>query len=267
MNKKDTKEGIKVKIPTQCNGNTSYSYFLKELKDKKYTKDYLLISLDNNSPSNCGLKFDDKTLILQCNSFAYSDLELYEESTLKIGDKVKIIDSVRVRYNTIGEIVSSNITAQGLIFYNLRFNEMLANFPNNPNIGTDCYLAKDLELIKEEPFILPANWYIKINKKNFESITKFRILKNRSDKSFNELSRYEFIDNQGFGYYDTGTLNVRNTELTLDQFIKYILKEPIKKETNLGKLGNMVDLEYIKNKLEKHYDKDDVKEIMKYIIE
>lgn len=97
----------------------------------------------------------------------------------------------------------------------------------------------DLELYEEE-FIIPEKWYVVPNKENVEIISKYR-----SDGKLNisllcgehAIMYPNFMNTDKLGYC-LHTDNITDeTEISFDQFRKYILKEDINiKESELDKL-------------------------------
>lgn len=137
-------------------------------------------------------------------------------SKFKIGDKVKIIGNTYSSINQIGDIgiILDTIIARSLI-------KVHSQIPLRSNDDNWAY-ESDIELYVEES-VLPEKWAIRQN----SQIINDWLTKNSSRSHiYRSLSGNDFVhfpDISGFHLLPT----VRNdyTEITLEQFKKYVLKE------------------------------------------
>lgn len=95
--------------------------------------------------------------------------------------------------------------------------------------------AYDAQFVVKEPeFVLPKEWCVKVTNENKDLINKLRKEKSRYCK---EPILYAYLTSSDFA----GTSFVWGTEITFEQFKKYVLKE----ETTI-EFGNKIDKEIIK---------------------
>lgn len=139
----------------------------------------------------------------------------------------------------VGEYVIASIgTVDYLVKYNGNNNKYevtshkwkcLANsnstWVNTNDLGSFTYLVRKAtkeELIKhmsmkEEEFVLPEKWYITVTNENKKVINDWKVKQYYNDNLFEHS--YLYVKNNGAGEYDF------STEITFEQFKKYVLKE------------------------------------------
>lgn len=90
--------------------------------------------------------------------------------------------------------------------------------------------AYDAQFIVKEPeFVLPEKWYIQRNSENFEILNKWENNKRGTIVAFNNNNNCSMFSDKD--YYYTKPENILGyTEITLEQFKKYVLKEEIVEE-------------------------------------
>jgi len=119
--------------------------------------------------------------------------------------------------------------------YNVDKSNILAIVNNNTVISIDKiehYIEPKVE-VKEE-FVLPEKWYIKITDDSLETLNKYRlqIFKRGIFGPLPTKYNYTYMCKDGSGDYNPSG---NYTEITFDQFKKYVLKEEFKEETLLEK--------------------------------
>ena len=108
---------------------------------------------------------------------------------------------------------------------------------NNANTAicviTDVHVKNGISLDKielyskpivKDIFVLPENWHIKITNKNVDFVKRWWYSKNYSRRIFSEYANYGINNNLPYSKY---TCPNNSTEITFDQFKKYILNELI----------------------------------------
>lgn len=76
--------------------------------------------------------------------------------------------------------------------------------------------------MKEEEFVLPKKWFIRVTNENKKVINDWKVKKYYNDNLFEHS--YLYVKNNGAGEYDFSYVNTY-TEITFEQFKKYVLKE------------------------------------------
>ncbi len=136
----------------------------------------------------------------------------------KIGDKVKIPKSKSVGLNYLefaAEIVGLDYTKEYLIITKIEGNNSFSLELDDKykRLCRSQFCLIDLEHYKEE-FVLPEKWCIKLDSDNYKTLNPFYIEAKGYHHS-NKIRYNNWSDKIEIGY----------TEITLEQFKKYVLKE------------------------------------------
>ncbi len=147
------------------------------------------------------------------------------EKEFKIGDKVKITGNRNYSGTPIGTI--------GTIYKTNKWGAIAIEFLNGTKLNDFEWIHKGdykhyqeeivLDVILEEEFVLPKNWYLKINQENINILNDWRHKLGIRTRSTN-ISDYDFITETGYGRSFTW-LPKTSLEITFEQFKKYVLKE------------------------------------------
>jgi len=145
------------------------------------------------------------------------------EKEFKIGDRVKTIGNSRYSYvpiGSIGKIINIKGFSEGSAIQISSYEGV------NPWIHKGDYEHYQEEIvvdvILEEEFQLPENWYIKITKQNVEIVKKWWNSKNYGGRIWTIGAYYGIYKNEPYSKTQPWT---DITEITLDQFEKYVFKE------------------------------------------
>lgn len=172
---------------------------------------------------------------------------------LKIGTKVKIVCTEEKLISHSN--AKTNNGKEGILINNDLPIFKVKIDGNNINIWADCIQEADT-------YILPEKWYIKREKYNHTIINQyFNKISNSKDYMYENLSYFHFPSFDIYrDYYQSNEIESGYTEITFDQFKKYVLKQDL----TINKLEDKsLKLEEIKSKLIKvKYDKEDIKDII-----
>lgn len=134
----------------------------------------------------------------------------------------------------------------------------------------------ELGIVEEPEFVLPKKWCVKgIESSDGTRDSRTKLAWNRYLKKLHPNSNYigDYAFKKEYYYYylpshksghNTKSIPIDHTEITYEQFLKYVLKEDIEvKETVVE--DKSYKLSDIKSKLSKLYEKEDVQDILEII--
>jgi len=137
----------------------------------------------------------------------------------------------------IGDVVKSDLGMIQTIKsfkYNVRNTAILALTDNSPVMGININKIEHYiePKIVEPEFILPEKWYIQRNPKNFEDLNEWENHKRGSQVAFHQDNNCSMFSDKDYTF--TKPHNISGyTEITFNQFKKYVLKENIVDEPGM----------------------------------
>jgi len=222
---------------------------------------YVAFSQDNNCSmfSDKNYTFTKSHSILGYTEITFEQFKKYvlkeetviEEKVIESLPQFKVIETIetitKVENNEgnqffIGDIIKRssgfryNITS---FKYNENKTEILAIFNNNNSLFANIndiehYIKPKIQV--EPEFILPEKWGIKRNNENDKIVTDYinKIASIQHSYLPNNFGN-PYLHNNTSGCCSDNSIREDYTEITFDQFKKYVLKEEVKEETLLEK--------------------------------
>lgn len=280
LKKEDFKAGTRIKIlfrPKEWSSNMCKTDGRYAVKYPFETEIIGIRSINDHIPFAAGGYEWDLQHLLQTDNIEIIHIKMTKEQLLEkakrdypIGTKFKPLD-----INAYGGITRTITKRQFTILYNTNY----GSYNDAITDGTDRFIYTDklgwaeiiskpeeVETTKVDTFVLPEKWCVKVtDKKLFDSYIHTKLISEKSYKKTWYTANHQYFHSplfKRFDYFMHSSRVIENgyTEITFDQFKKYVLKEnvetkPIIEDTSVYTLKQIEAALY-------KFDKEDIKDIL-----